>query len=244
MGVSSSHYTVFPYLDLSPKPSRPPSPAKPEPSSPLVSPSHLLQQNRQSWNNCHRRHICIQFSESRRHFQSRHHRIPNPSQTKPKTASEASKVKTLIRTVVFPAVTLKPATLEPHQGALIRLSNHPFSIEPIISFLTNSSSIFLNIIYPNNFVRQSINSFSNNFTASTSSLCLSFSFFLLCLRVLLWCLLLCLVCMSLWSWCVRAVWCSTLKTPVCTFKTSPCVPAPHPHVVTLAGVVPAHTGTS
>ena len=43
-------------------------------------------------------------------------------------------------------------------------------------------------------------------------------------------------------WC-GVVWCGTLKTPVCTFKTSPCVPAPRPHVVTRAGVVPAHTGT-
>ena len=51
-----------------------------------------------------------------------------------------------------------------------------------------------------------------------------------CLRVLLWWLLLCLVCMSLWSWCVRAVWCGTLKTPACTFKTSLCVLAPRPHV--------------
>ena len=78
-------------------------------------------------------------------------------------------------------------------------------------------------------------------------LCLSFSVFFLCLslslsvpvcpclRVSLWwlLLLLCLVCMSLWSWCVRAVWWGTLKTSVCTFKTSPCVPAPRPHVVTL-----------
>ena len=49
-------------------------------------------------------------------------------------------------------------------------------------------------------------------------LCLSFSVSLYlslcpCLRVLLWLLLLCLVCMSLWSWCVRAVWCGTLKNP-------------------------------
>ena len=43
------------------------------------------------------------------------------------------------------------------------------------------------------------------------------------------------MCVPLWSWCVRAVWCGTLKTLVCTFKTSPCVPAPRPHVVTLAG---------
>ena len=50
------------------------------------------------------------------------------------------------------------------------------------------------------------------------------------------------MCMSLWSWCVRAVWCGTLKTPECTLKTSPCVPAPRPHVVTLARVVPVHTG--
>ena len=28
---------------------------------------------------------------------------------------------------------------------------------------------------------------------------------------------------------------------VCRFKTSPCVPAPRPHVVTHAGVVPVHT---
>ena len=31
--------------------------------------------------------------------------------------------------------------------------------------------------------------------------------------------------------------------PVCRFKTFPCVPAPRPHVVTHAGVVPVHTGT-
>ena len=35
---------------------------------------------------------------------------------------------------------------------------------------------------------------------------------------------------------MRAVWCGTLKKNVCTFKTSPFVPAPRPHVVTLAGV--------
>ena len=37
-----------------------------------------------------------------------------------------------------------------------------------------------------------------------------------------WLVLLCVV--SLWSWSWR-VWCGTLKTPVCTFKTYPCVPA-------------------
>ena len=64
----------------------------------------------------------------------------------------------------------------------------------------------------------------------------SFSVFLLCLSLSLspcdvvccWCVV---SCMSLWSWCVRAVWCGTLKNPVCTFKTSPCVPAPRPNVV-------------
>ena len=71
--------------------------------------------------------------------------------------------------------------------------------------------------------------------------CLSLSLFSLslslsvplcpCLRVLLW-----------WLLC-RVVWCGTLKTTVCTFETSPCVPAPRPHEVTLAGVVPVHTGT-
>ena len=34
---------------------------------------------------------------------------------------------------------------------------------------------------------------------------------------------------------------SVQKTSVCRFKTSPCVPAPRPHVVTHAGVVPVHT---
>ena len=39
--------------------------------------------------------------------------------------------------------------------------------------------------------------------------------------------------------CVCAVWCGTLKTPVCRFTTSPCVPAPRAHV----RVVPVHTRT-
>ena len=41
-------------------------------------------------------------------------------------------------------------------------------------------------------------------------------------------------------WCV--VW-HAEKTSVCRFKTSPCVPAPRPHVSKHAGVVPVHTGT-
>ena len=36
---------------------------------------------------------------------------------------------------------------------------------------------------------------------------------------------------------------SAEKTSVCGFKTSPCVPAPRPHVVTHVRVVPVHTGT-
>ena len=36
---------------------------------------------------------------------------------------------------------------------------------------------------------------------------------------------------------------SVSKTSVCRFKTSPCVPAPRPHVVTHVRVVPVHTGT-
>ena len=36
---------------------------------------------------------------------------------------------------------------------------------------------------------------------------------------------------------------SVPKTSVCRFKTSPCVPAPRPHVVTHVLVVPVHTGT-
>ena len=41
-------------------------------------------------------------------------------------------------------------------------------------------------------------------------------------------------------WCV--VWYAE-KTSVCRFKTSPCVPAPRPHVFTHAGVLSVHTGT-
>ena len=37
--------------------------------------------------------------------------------------------------------------------------------------------------------------------------------------------------------------CTFKNASVCTFKTSPCVPTPRPHVVTHAGVVPVHTGT-
>ena len=36
---------------------------------------------------------------------------------------------------------------------------------------------------------------------------------------------------------------STQNVPVCTFKTSPCVPAPRPHVETHVRVLPAFTGT-
>ena len=86
-----------------------------------------------------------------------------------KDASEASKVMASIRTAVFPATTLQPATHEPHQRAVIRLSDLPFSEEPISSFLTISSSIFPSINFPNNFVRQSINSFFTNFYKANPS---------------------------------------------------------------------------
>ena len=68
-----------------------------------------------------------------------------------------------------------------------------------------------------------------------SSSCLLSVCLWLCLRVLL--LLLFLV-----LWCVCGVWCETLEKPtVCRFKTSPCVPAPRPHVETHVRVVPANT---
>ena len=47
---------------------------------------------------------------------------------------------------------------------------------------------------------------------------------------------------SLWSWCVRAVWCVTLKTSVCTFKTSPCMQAPRAHAFQHVRVLPAIHG--
>ena len=57
----------------------------------------------------------------------------------------------------------------------------------------------------------------------------------------------CCWCAMCWCWC----WCVTLTLhpsthhvyPVCTFKTSPCVPALRPQVLPRAGVVPVHTGT-
>ena len=68
-------------------------------------------------------------------------------------------------------------------------------------------------------------------------------------------LLVCNVCWCVcWCWC----WCGTLSSPplpllapcvrskrpsVCTFKTSPCVPAPRPQVLPHAGAVPAHRET-
>ena len=43
--------------------------------------------------------------------------------------------------------------------------------------------------------------------------------------------------------CVRSKRTPSPLLPVCTFKTSPCVPAPHPHVFTHVDVVLVHTGT-
>ena len=66
----------------------------------------------------------------------------------------------------------------------------------------------------------------------------------LCLRVLL-CVVVCCCCCYVSCCgcvCVRCVWCETLEKPtVCRFKTSPCVPAPRPHVETHVRVVPANT---
>ena len=69
-----------------------------------------------------------------------------------------------------------------------------------------------------------------------------------------WLVLLCVVCRCgslwswLWSWCC-VVWhaekprVSIQNAPVCTFKTSPCVPAPRAHVFQHVRVVPAYTRT-
>ena len=81
-----------------------------------------------------------------------------------------------------------------------------------------------------------------------SCLVLSFSVFFLCLSLSLSpcdvvCDSACGVCRCVV--CCAVVWCvcGTLKTPVCRFKTSPCVPAPRAHVETHVRVVPVHTGT-
>ena len=83
------------------------------------------------------------------------------------------------------------------------------------------------------------------FSCLVSCLSLSLSVSLcVCLSLSL-CLSVCVV------WCV---WCPRVyvqkhlrvyvqNASVCRFKTSPCVPAPRPHVITHAGVVPVHTGT-
>ena len=51
------------------------------------------------------------------------------------------------------------------------------------------------------------------------------------------CFVLCVVCG------VRCCGVRRWRTSVCTFKTSPCIPAPRPHVETHVRVVPANTGT-
>ena len=64
----------------------------------------------------------------------------------------------------------------------------------------------------------SLFSFLSSFILSCSlCLCVSVCLCLLCLDVM-WCVVVC------------AVWCGTLKTSVCTFKTSPCMPTTQAHV--------------
>ena len=57
------------------------------------------------------------------------------------------------------------------------------------------------------------------------------SFILSCSLCLCVSVCLCLLCLDV-MWCVVvcAVWCGTLKTSVCTFKTSPCMPTTQAHV--------------
>ena len=97
----------------------------------------------------------------------------------------------------------------------------------------------------------------------------SFSVFFLCLSpslspcvvlcVVAWCCVVCVCCVVLCCvvlccvvlccvlCCVCGVVCGATwhaeKTFVCRYRTSPCVPAPRPHVLPHAGVVPVHTGT-
>ena len=74
----------------------------------------------------------------------------------------------------------------------------------------------------------------------------------LSLSVSVWCCVLCrgVVC-GLCGVCGVVVWCETLKktvcplkhVPICTLKTSPCMPAQRAHVLKHVRVVPVHTGT-
>ena len=88
--------------------------------------------------------------------------------------------------------------------------------------------------------------------------CLVFSFLVLSSLLLSSLLSSCLLCLSV-SLCfslslslclsvcvVWCVWCLRVyvqNASVCRFKTSPCVPAPRPHVLPHAGLVPVHTET-
>ena len=83
-----------------------------------------------------------------------------------------------------------------------RLKFSSFSLD-----LSIFSFIFSFLLSPLVLIFSSLFSFSSLLSVSLSLSvpvcpCLSLS-----IPVLLWWLLLCLVCMSLWSWCVRGVWC-------------------------------------
>ena len=139
-------------------------------------------------------------------------------------------------------------------GLFFHLSSSLLLLWSLLSSLIFSSSslvssrlfsfIFLSLLF--SFLVLSRLSFS-------VSLCLSLSFSVsLCLSLSLsvsLCLSLCLsVCVVWCVWCPRVYVQKHLRVyvrnaSVCRFKTSPCVPAPRPHVIPHAGVVPVHTGT-
>ena len=98
-----------------------------------------------------------------------------------------------------------------------------------LSGLAFSSSRFFSFLFLSCFVSLSLS------LSVSLCVCLSLS---LCLSVcVVWCV-----------WCPRVYVQKHLRVyvqnaSVCRYKKSPCVPAPRPHVLTHAGVVPVHTGT-
>ena len=97
-------------------------------------------------------------------------------------------------------------------------------------------------------------SLSLSLSSFSVSLCLFLSVpVCLCLRVLVVCVVVCVcvvLCGVVWCGVVCAVWCGTLKNPVCRFKTPRCVhsktspwmPATRAHAFQHVRVVPVHTG--
>ena len=117
--------------------------SKPSKPTQLSQPSALNEAS----HSCHRHQHGCPFSVSRRHFHSRHQHIPLRIQRNQRRLRSERGMSTN-EADVFTTAILQPATLEPHQEAVIRLSDTSFAVEPISSFTTNSFLVIPAAILP------------------------------------------------------------------------------------------------